>query len=160
LKLKSEEKNTISCFIFGSSNSSEIETHKIKLDLVNDKGISRTLLFDTSPCITGEFCSCPKPSVIDSILPKHFQYADPDIFTSDQRSLEILIGNDLYHNVVDATKVKVLDSGVVLLKSLFGWISSGSIASGASQTSTLITGPSLETIEEETPELDTNGFDE
>ncbi len=95
----------------------------------------------TSSCITGDFRSCPDPIVVKSVLPKHLNYADPDIFCYEQHPFNLLIGADIYHELVNIQKTRVLANGIVLDDTFFGWTLSGSLNSQSSKVvSTLVSG--------------------
>lgn len=140
LKIKSSDSNSLLCYHFGSSEAYEIDTHDFRINLLNSENKSRTCTFTSTPCVTGVFRTSPSSSFAEKILPKHLNFADPDIFASDQRPLEILIGGDLYNQFVDLTETKKLNNGLTILHSFFGNIPFGNVDGTSGTTSVFITG--------------------
>ncbi len=84
---------------------------------------------------------CPDLIVVKSVLPKHLNYADPDIFCYVQHPFDLLIRVDIYHELVTIQKTKVLSNGIVLITTFFGWTPSGSLNSKFSKmVSILVSG--------------------
>ena len=139
LKLRINDSVSLACYRFGSSDTYDINTHSVELELVNNQSQSRFVSLTSSPCITGKFRTCPDSTLVKHSLPKDLVYADPDIFEENQKTLDILIGGDHYNDFVDLNQIKKLDNGILLLKSIFGWIPMGAITSvSRSTTSTLL----------------------
>ncbi len=141
LKLSVESSEEISCFRFGSSDTYNINCSNIRIKLCNNQSLGRIYEVTTSPCITGDFRSCPDPIVVKNVLPKHLNYADPDIFCYEQHLFDLLIGADIYHELVNIQKTRVLANGIVLIDTFFGWTPSVSLNSQSSKVvSTLVSG--------------------
>lgn len=138
LKLDMKDRIPLMCYRFGSSESYDLDTYSIDVELINEQSKSRLCSFTSSPCITGNFRTCPGSDFVNESLPKNISYADPDIFQSAQRPIEILIGADLYNEFVNVNHNQKLFNGLILLKSFFGWVPSGSFSTNETQTSTLL----------------------
>jgi hypothetical protein len=68
----------------------------------------------------------PPPGIAAEVLPNDRSYADPDLFTSKQRPIEVLIGSDQYYNLVNEKGNFRLSPSLVLLDTIFGWVPAGS----------------------------------
>lgn len=72
LKIRSQGTSSLSCYHFGSSESYDINTHEVVITLGNIFNSSqRNYTLTSTPCITGDFRTCPEPSVVESYLTKN-----------------------------------------------------------------------------------------
>ncbi len=146
LNLQSRESNSMLCYHFGSSVPCEIEAFEFDITTLNQENKCRTYTFISTPCITGKFRTFPSPSLVKSVLPGNLKYADPDIFSSDQQPLEILIDADLHNQFVDLTETERLPNEITLLNSFFGMIPFGRISEYLDNSCALIAGSLTEQV--------------
>ncbi len=141
LGVKSNGTSSLACFHFGSSESYDIDTQDFSLTISSHfSSKQRNYTLTSTLCITGSFRTCPEPSVVRTHLPKNLKYADEDIFKSEQPSLDILIGQNLYNELVDVFNPRRVSNGLILYNSFFGLIPSGNIPDQTIKTPVLLTG--------------------
>ncbi len=100
--------------IYGNRNGSS------DVKLFNAERSSRDCEFLVTPCIAGEIITAPCCDELVKRLPLKLNYTDSDLFNSQRCQINVLIGNDVYHEFVNVTESQVLSRGLVLLKSFFG----------------------------------------
>ncbi len=117
----------LSCSSFLQGKAQAVSMDEVMVSLHNHNDYIRTYRMYVTPCITGEICTAPSPDQVQQVLPSHLIYADPDLFTTNRRPIEMLLGNDVYHEIVNVTRSRQIRKGFVLLSSFFGWIPSGNV---------------------------------
>lgn len=110
---------------FGVGSATCTSVQDVSLTLVNSSGGRRTVILVTTDSIVGNSTLVPPPQTVARLLLTCYTYSDPDIFTTRTRSVEILLGSDVYYDFVQLNGHLRVDSGIVLLRSFFGWIPAG-----------------------------------
>ena len=62
-------------------------------------------------------------AVLTSRMPSHLKLADPEL--NKQGNIDILIGNNIFWNLISVGQVKLNEEGLVLQKTRLGWILAG-----------------------------------
>ncbi len=127
LGIEAYKKQKVVCSRFMQEEARSIEIGEVMLSVQNRFGTNRTYRFYVTPCIAGNLITAPSPEVFEGKLPPHLQYADQDLFFQERRPIEILIGSDIYHELVNITISKRVSSGFFLINSFFGWVPSGNL---------------------------------
>ncbi len=129
LKIKCHRSVKMACSRFMQEQTMEVEMGLVKLILKNRYSVERECELLVTPCIAGEIVTAPECEELVRKLPSQMDYADQDLFLQNRRQIKLLIGNDIYHELVNVCESKPVEKGLVLLKSFFGWIPSGNIKS-------------------------------
>ncbi len=133
----------LECSSFLQGETQTVEVTEVMVSLYNRGNSARTYRFHVTPCITGELLTAPSAQIVKELLPQHLNYADLDLFSNERRPIELLIGNDIYHEVVNVTQSRILSKEFVLLNSFFGWIPSGNCQEERQSSSTMCAMTSL-----------------
>ncbi len=139
LNLYMGNKVKLECSSFLQGEPQVVEVSEVIISLYNRNNLARTYGFSVTPRITGELQTAPDHHVVTELVPRHLTYADVDLFSNKRRPIEMLIGNDIYREVVNITQSRVLSRGFVLLNSFFGWIPSGKPQEERQSSSTMCT---------------------
>ncbi len=139
LNLQLGKKVRLECSSFLQGEAQTVEMNEVMISLYNKNNLARTYRFTVTPCIAGELQTAPDHHFVTELLPQHLTYADADLFSNRRRPIEMLIGNDIYHEVVNVTQSRILSHGFVLLSSFFGWIPSGKPQEERQSSSTMCT---------------------
>jgi len=144
LNLKYGEVHEIKLVTFGEDKAKTIKTPTTCVDLRLNDGTFMTITANVVPKIAGEIIRRPV-NVTRQESWKHlfssFDLADNLPTESEKTTIELLIGNDYYLDVVLPQKVEV-QPGLYLLGSRFGWILSGrtsDISDGHEQNMLILT---------------------
>ena len=124
LNVRSNRKQTLTVFTFGSKEAKEIQTPVASVKLQTSEG-TVSLKVNIVPEITGSISQVHVNENDIGTLPHTICLADP-LPHGKVNSIEFLIGNDYYCDLVGGEK-KELRPGLYLLASKFGWILSGRI---------------------------------
>lgn len=117
---------TMSVQGFGSTLTTSVQVQETSVVLgsrINNWKQSFTVF--ATICLAGKLRVAPPASAVANLLETNLQYADPTLFNGGQMRIELLIGNDLYYEIVKLNGNRRLDNGLVLLNSVFGWIPAG-----------------------------------
>ena len=68
---------------------------RVEVTFIGMHGSKKTCMLFSSGCIIGHSTLSPPPKEVAFTLPMGLSYADPDLFSSQKREIEVLIGNDL-----------------------------------------------------------------
>jgi hypothetical protein len=125
LNIKPGPTRTLGLQTFASHDAVSIAVQDVSVTISNMSGSRKVVTFVTTNNIVGRCQLAPPPHTVVKLLPANNKYADSDIFKSDPRAVELLIGSDAYYDFVHLNGHTRLDNGVVLLQSFFGWIPAG-----------------------------------
>ena len=84
--------------------------------------------FEVSCLVVPEITTHSPNSIIGSLLskiPSHLNLADPDL--DKEGKVDILIGNNVFWNLICIGQIKLNDEGLILQKTRLGWILAGPI---------------------------------
>jgi hypothetical protein len=112
---------------FGSDDQTMAESGVVTATLYNMSGLNKTCSLFMTSHIVGTTLLSPSVDEVLRLLPSNRSYADPDLFRHEKRPVQLLIGNNLYHHFVFSNCDERLSDGLVLLKTFFGCIPTGSI---------------------------------
>jgi len=127
LKLRLGNSFSLDCYRFSDSSATSVDGAEVIVCLITKDRERKFFRFHAVTCIAGDLVTSPSPSMVDQLLPTSLEYADYDIFENNPRPIKILIGADLYHELVNTNNTRVLSSGVHLIDTSFGWCPSGGI---------------------------------
>ncbi|XP_053388626.1 uncharacterized protein LOC128551737 [Mercenaria mercenaria] len=127
LNLEVNGEQSIHLITFGSRNEKVIQTKSTKIDIKLQNGEYMTLTANIVPNITGTISRkavrLKSQSKFDS-LTKDLILADNIPTHNETETLDLLIGNDYYLDIVQTEKIEV-QQGLYLLATKFGWMLSG-----------------------------------
>ena len=128
LKLQPVSRQNLILFTFASSKSKKLKTPVVELDLYSKEGEFLHLTFSVVPKITENFIRLPITN-LDNLELLH-RYTLADIFpqTIETVSVDVLIGNDYYWDLVESNKIQV-SPGLYLIDSKLGLLLSGRVKS-------------------------------
>jgi len=126
LGLKKEKEEEIRIMTFGTSNSKTIKTKVSSVNLGLQDGSSMKIAVNIVPVISGLIERRPVKSMSPEAknIMNSVQLADTITKERETSSVELLIGNDYYLDLVTSQKIEI-QPGLYLLSSKFGWILSG-----------------------------------
>lgn len=127
LDLEEETEQEINVITFGSDKSKVIKTKATTVKVKLKDGSYMSMTANIVPQISGVLhrnAVTSSDSVKLSKLAKDLQLADTIPTENDVGTLDLLIGNDYYLDIVQTEKIEV-NPGLYLLSSKFGWILSG-----------------------------------
>lgn len=151
LNLPSSDPFELNCLCFADETVKVVQGYHVRVTLFNSDNNSRTFNFLTTPCITGDFQTCPPPEETVNLLPPLLNYADYDIFLPNRRPLKILVGADNLNSLLYSDHSYNLTCGIRMNDSFFGWVPSGGVLS--SEASMTISSTSLLTGNENLEDL-------
>lgn len=70
----------------------------------------------------------PTPYIAAKVLPNDRVYAHADLYTTNQRPIELFIGSDQCFLLTNKEGVQRLRPSSVVLDTMFGWIPAGSVS--------------------------------
>lgn len=147
LKLKQGKRSLSRVCNFGSKKVICQASNEVVVTLKNHLQQVKSFIIKTTNTISGVVISSPTPACVRSILPNNLAYADPNIFLTNQRTFDLLIGIDLYNKLVNLTSVKRLPCGIDLKDTFFGWVPSGSLENNEVETELITDDTTLTTLE-------------
>jgi hypothetical protein len=125
--LKEESEQEINVLTFGSEWSKTIKTKSTTLKVMLKDGSYMTMTANIVPKISGML----HRSAVNKIqleklsqMTRNLHLADTIPTEKEVHSLDLLVGNDFYLDIVNSEKIQVC-SGLYLLSSKLGWILSG-----------------------------------
>ncbi|XP_062602892.1 uncharacterized protein LOC134264633 [Saccostrea cucullata] len=127
LNLQRKQTEEISLSTFGVKKPKTMKTPKVSLRIKLNDGHFMRIDANVVPQITGSIQRRPLPSTISEKVHnqyKHFQFADTLPKTTENATVDILIGNDHYLDLILSEKIEV-NQGLYLLSSKVGWILTG-----------------------------------
>ncbi len=111
---------------FGSTSATLVQVQETTVVLASRiNGWKRVVTVLATACLAGQLRVAPPPGVVVGVLPSNLQYADPSLFNGEQLPIKLLIGNDLYYEVVKLHGNRRMDNGLVILNTVFGYIPAG-----------------------------------
>ncbi|CAG2219415.1 unnamed protein product [Mytilus edulis] len=127
LKLKGEKEEEIKLITFGSDKPKIVKTSSTKLNIKLNNGKFFSIVANIVPVISGSIQR--KRIDISSVEHlKHFvkdvELADDIPLRSESSSVELLIGNDYYLDLILSQRIEI-QPGLYLLASKLGWILTG-----------------------------------
>ncbi|XP_061176063.1 uncharacterized protein LOC133185014 [Saccostrea echinata] len=127
LNLQRKRTEEISLITFGSTKPKMVKTPNVSLRIKLKDGHYMRIDANVVPQITGSIHRRPLPPNITEKMQhqwKHLQFADTLPKTTENSTIDILIGNDYYLDLVSSEKIEV-NPGLYLLSSKVGWILTG-----------------------------------
>jgi len=127
LGLEEKAEQTINVVTFGSDKSKVIKTKSTTLDIRLQDGSLMTISANIVPNISGTIHRYLVPvsrSGKFAELTRYLQMADTIPTDKESETLELLIGNDYYLDLINSEKIEVIQ-GLYLVSSKLGWILSG-----------------------------------
>ena len=137
LKLELSSPENISVVTFGMDKSTMIQCRKSKLQVCLKDGSVMTIDVTVVPSITGNVTQAPlslddtKFLKDESLINK---LADTISTTTEAFSINMLIGNDYYFDLLQPRKMN-LGNGLFLFQSKLGWIFGGRVTTNADEVS-------------------------
>ncbi|CAL1285198.1 unnamed protein product [Larinioides sclopetarius] len=118
-------KHSISSLITGLNGAALNVKHKINACISNKNWeFQRSLNMLVVPKITdvtpSKFIDVSKLN-----LPKNITYANPKFF--EPQRVHVLLGGDIFYEILQTEKMKLKDSNLILQNSVFGWIVAGTL---------------------------------
>ncbi|XP_052771144.1 uncharacterized protein LOC128210829 [Mya arenaria] len=135
LGLKERKEEEIRLVTFGSEKSKVIKTHSTTLKVKLKSGMLMTMSANIVQNISGAIQRNPvNKTQLENLaeLTRNLNLADTIPTETETNSLELLIGNDYYLDIIEAEKIKV-GQGLYLLASKLGWILSGRTTSATEE---------------------------
>ena len=126
-RLKVQNSNTLNVVTFGSPKPQNVINKRTKLGLKLKPGIFFEISATVVPVISAELNRQPVKYLQNKEITQLLQtivLADTLPLKHENASIEVLIGNDYYLDLISATKIE-LQPGVYLLHTQLGWILSG-----------------------------------
>lgn len=127
LNVRYTGKQELKIVTFGSNSSQQIQTKCAKVDVKLRNGESMSIDVNIVPTISGELYRRPIKALNEDSV-KHLigtvGLADTLPTESESSSIEMLVGNDYYLDLVLGQRIE-LRPGLYLLSSKFGWILTG-----------------------------------
>lgn len=154
LDLIKEKEKTLSVFTFGTEKAEKVRTATVSLDITKKDGTKYPVQLDVVPQITGKLSRA-------GIHTDHLKKSWPSIMSNladtlpvenEQSSIEILIGNDYYWDIITGEKIEI-SPGLYFVNSKFGWIITGRIANMGSEKQEIDESAMLLLTAKEIPEL-------
>ena len=127
LQLKSQATEKISLITFGAERPKIVKTPKVSLKLKLKDGHYLSIDANVVPTITGTVQRKPIPKDIQDrcqTLWKNLQLADTLPVKFENSTVDILIGNDYYLDLILPERIEI-QKGFYLLASKLGWILTG-----------------------------------
>ena len=124
LKLKLGTTDELSVVTFGKEKPSKIKTRKATINLKLHDGTLMQMTVNVVPTVTGTVQRVPVNTSKFKSIWKEYPLADSLPTTSETSTIELLIGNDYYLDLIMTEKVEI-SNGTYLLKSKLGWLLSG-----------------------------------
>ena len=122
LSLKCVGTDTLSIATFGVTQPSPIQSPRVHVGLTQKDGSVRTITANTIPTIAGPVYRAILPNV--ERVCQHLCLADNLPKQGEVTNIDLLIGNDYYHDIISADRLSVGPS-LHLLSSTLGWTVSG-----------------------------------
>ena len=124
LKAHSTRVENVHLLTFGSNSSKSLSTPIVMLELIPKSGKRIPLEFAVIPVITGK-TSTTTVDLFQVPFPfEKYEMSEEVSRVAENSSIDVLIGNDYYNDLITARKVQIVP-GLYLLESRFGWILSG-----------------------------------
>lgn len=127
LGLRYEGEQEIKVVTFGSSQTKVLKTKIAKLKLKLKDGSDMLITANIVPTITGTTTKMPlaiyKKDAFKS-LSRHLKLADQVPVKAEAGTIDLLIGNDFYLDIIQSERIQIED-GLYLLSSKLGWILTG-----------------------------------
>ncbi|VDI73293.1 Hypothetical predicted protein [Mytilus galloprovincialis] len=127
LKLKGDKEEELKLVTFGSEKPKIVKTSSTNLSIKLNNGKNFNLVANIVPVISG----CVHRKSLDASTMEHLKHfvkevelADELPFQNESSSIELLIGNDYYLDLILSNKVEI-QPGLYLLASKLGWIVTG-----------------------------------
>ena len=136
LQLVSNNTEILTVFTFGSTKPKEFKTAVVEFGLKLKNGYTMNIQANVVPKITGMIQRAPINSKQFEPLLKGHQLADTLPSELEVSTVELLIGNDYYSELISPER-KRLSPGLYLLVSHLGWILSGRLPTEERKTSEL-----------------------
>ena len=124
LRLRTEGKNKITVFTFGSSKPKDITSEVVTLMLKSKDGNTFTIKANIVPKISGNIQRTPIPLKNQFEVQRKYRLADSLPRQVESSSIGVLIGSDYYHDIISSEKVQIQE-GLYVVRSKFGWIICG-----------------------------------
>ncbi|VDI78452.1 Hypothetical predicted protein [Mytilus galloprovincialis] len=127
LRLKVESVEEVSVITFGSDKPKLVKTEKVTLQMKLVDGTKMKISANVVPKITGSVLRRPvsiKNCQNYEYLWNNFSLADTLPTENEKTTIELLIGNDYYLDIILPEKIEI-QPGLYLLGSKFGWIITG-----------------------------------
>ncbi|CAG2200378.1 unnamed protein product [Mytilus edulis] len=127
LRLKVESVEEVSVITFGSDKPKLVKTEKVTLQMKLVDGTKMKISANVVPKITGSVLRRPvsiKNCQNYEYLWNNFNLADTLPTENEKTTIELLIGNDYYLDIILPEKIEI-QPGLYLLGSKFGWIITG-----------------------------------
>ena len=134
LQLKPSNTEILTVFTFGSTKPKELKTKVVEFGLKLKNGETMNIQANVVPKITGMIQRAPAHSEQFELLVRGHELADTLPNELEVSSVELLIGNDYYSDLVLPERKKVRP-GLYLLGSHLGWILSGRLPTEENKTS-------------------------
>ena len=139
LKLPLDTTERLSVVTFASDKPKQLECKSSKVQLSLKDGKTMTLKITVVPNITGKIHRVPLRMEDIEFLNKelgHSMLADPLPNHTESSTIDMLIGNDYYFDLLEPQKLDLGD-GVFLFNSKLGWVLGGQIENTATDKSTV-----------------------
>ena len=124
LRLRTEGKNKMTVFTFGSSKPKDITSEVVTLMLKSKDGNTFTIKANIVPKISGNIQRTPIPLKNQFEVQRKYRLADSLPRQVESSSIGVLIGSDYYHDIISSETVQIQD-GLYVVRSKFGWIICG-----------------------------------
>ncbi|XP_061194310.1 uncharacterized protein LOC133202484 [Saccostrea echinata] len=127
LNLQIKRTEEISLITFGSTKPKIVKIPNVSLRIKLKDGHCMRIDANVVPQISGSIHRRPLPPKITKKMQhqwKHLQFADTLPKTTENSTIDILIGNNYYLDLVSSEKIEI-NPGLYLLSSKLGWILTG-----------------------------------
>lgn len=113
--------------LFGGSVTSSTKVKKFKMELESMDGkVRKELVLRETPVICGNLPRVPHGPWIQELKKKKIWITDMEVAKVENPDIDVLIGSDYWGQLVTGKPIK-LNSGLVAVKTLFGWTLSGPV---------------------------------
>ena len=128
LGLKPVATDDLLIYTFGCTESKKLRTSLVEVDLILKSKEAMKLTFSVVPKITGGFCRMSLSNSEHLDVLKKFQLADTLPVKEENVTVDVLVGNDYYWDLVEPHKIE-LSSGLYMVESKLGWMLNGRLGS-------------------------------